>query len=45
MHKQREMEPQDEVRSLYKLREQEIISQLMQLENKQYDMVRTYKLY
>ncbi|XP_037302918.1 ubiquitin carboxyl-terminal hydrolase 8 isoform X1 [Manduca sexta] len=35
---QRETEQQDELRAMYKLREQEIISQLMQLENKQYDM-------
>ncbi|XP_059053040.1 ubiquitin carboxyl-terminal hydrolase 8 [Achroia grisella] len=35
---QRESEEQDEVRAMFKLREQEIISQLMQLENRQYDM-------
>ncbi|XP_060805897.1 ubiquitin carboxyl-terminal hydrolase 8-like isoform X2 [Amyelois transitella] len=35
---QRETEERDEMRAMYKLREQEIISQLMQLENKQYDM-------
>ncbi|CAG9568411.1 unnamed protein product [Danaus chrysippus] len=35
---QREGEQRDEMRAMYKLREQEIISQLMQLENKQYDM-------
>lgn len=35
---QREVEVQDDLRAFYKLREQEIISQLMQLENKQYDM-------
>ncbi|XP_046972302.1 ubiquitin carboxyl-terminal hydrolase 8 isoform X1 [Vanessa cardui] len=34
----REVEQRDEMRAMYKLREQEIISQLMQLENKQYDM-------
>ncbi|KOB79139.1 Ubiquitin carboxyl-terminal hydrolase [Operophtera brumata] len=38
VHKQREIEPQDDVRALYEMREQEIVSQLMQLENKQYDM-------
>ncbi|XP_037868068.1 ubiquitin carboxyl-terminal hydrolase 8 isoform X2 [Bombyx mori] len=35
---QQETEQQDDVRAMYQLREQEIISQLMQLENKQYDM-------
>ncbi|XP_075984390.1 ubiquitin specific protease 8 isoform X2 [Anticarsia gemmatalis] len=35
---QHETEVQDDLRAFYKLREQEIISQLMQLENKQYDM-------
>ncbi|XP_052750897.1 ubiquitin carboxyl-terminal hydrolase 8 isoform X2 [Galleria mellonella] len=35
---QRESEQHDEVRAMFLLREQEIISQLMQLENKQYDM-------
>ncbi|CAH0678203.1 unnamed protein product [Spodoptera exigua] len=38
VREQREAEMQDELRAMYKLREQEIISQLMQLENKQYDM-------
>ncbi|XP_047034477.1 ubiquitin carboxyl-terminal hydrolase 8 isoform X3 [Helicoverpa zea] len=38
VREQREGEVQDELRAMYKLREQEIISQLMQLENKQYDM-------
>ncbi|XP_063382733.1 ubiquitin carboxyl-terminal hydrolase 8 isoform X6 [Cydia fagiglandana] len=37
-HFQRETEERDDVRALYKMREQEIISQLMQLENKQFDM-------
>ncbi|XP_073959072.1 ubiquitin carboxyl-terminal hydrolase 8-like isoform X2 [Choristoneura fumiferana] len=37
-HIQRETEQRDELRAVYKLREQEIISQLMQLENKQFDM-------
>lgn len=35
---QHESEQQDELRAMYKLREQEIISQLMQMENKQFDM-------
>ncbi|XP_049885571.1 ubiquitin carboxyl-terminal hydrolase 8 isoform X3 [Pectinophora gossypiella] len=35
---QRETEERDELRAMYKLREQEIISRLMQLENKQFDM-------
>ncbi|XP_045504231.1 ubiquitin carboxyl-terminal hydrolase 8 isoform X2 [Colias croceus] len=35
---QSETENRDELRAMYQLREQEIISQLMQLENKQYDM-------
>jgi hypothetical protein len=39
VHLQKESADQDELRAMYKLREQEIISQLMQLENKQYDMV------
>lgn len=34
-----ETEHRDELRAMYQLREQEIISQLMQLENKQFDMV------
>ncbi|CAG9793188.1 unnamed protein product [Diatraea saccharalis] len=38
IHIQKENAQQDELRAVYKLREQEIISQLMQLENKQYDM-------
>ncbi|XP_026738655.1 ubiquitin carboxyl-terminal hydrolase 8 isoform X2 [Trichoplusia ni] len=38
VREQREAEVQEELRAMYKLREQEIISQLMQLENKQYDM-------
>ncbi|KAJ8711987.1 hypothetical protein PYW08_008941 [Mythimna loreyi] len=38
VREQREGEVQEELRSMFKLREQEIISQLMQLENKQYDM-------
>lgn len=39
MRLQREAEQRDELRVMYQLREQEIISQLLQLENKQYDMV------
>ncbi|CAB3233027.1 unnamed protein product [Arctia plantaginis] len=35
---QRESEDQEDLRSCFKLREQEILSQLMQMENKQYDM-------
>ncbi|RVE52557.1 hypothetical protein evm_002676 [Chilo suppressalis] len=38
VHIQKENAQQDDLRAVYKLREQEIISQLMQLENKQYDM-------
>ncbi|KAL0868177.1 hypothetical protein ABMA27_007723 [Loxostege sticticalis] len=38
VHGQRETEQRDELRAMYQLREQEIISQLMQLENKQFDM-------
>ncbi|XP_068619451.1 ubiquitin carboxyl-terminal hydrolase 8 [Battus philenor] len=38
VREQRETEPRDELRAMYQLREQEIISQLMQLENKQFDM-------
>ncbi|XP_063832508.1 ubiquitin carboxyl-terminal hydrolase 8 isoform X2 [Ostrinia nubilalis] len=38
VHGQRESEQRDELRAMYKLREQEIISQLMQMENKQFDM-------
>ncbi|CAK1594200.1 unnamed protein product [Parnassius mnemosyne] len=38
VREQREQEPRDELRALYRLREQEILSQLMQLENKQFDM-------
>lgn len=39
IRQQNESENRDEIRAMYKLREQEIISQLMQLESKQYDMV------
>ncbi|XP_039760021.1 ubiquitin carboxyl-terminal hydrolase 8 [Pararge aegeria] len=38
IRQQNEAEQRDEIRAMYKLREQEIISQLMQLESKQYDM-------
>ncbi|CAF4881216.1 unnamed protein product [Pieris macdunnoughi] len=38
IRQQGETEHRDELRAMYQLREQEIISQLMQLENKQFDM-------
>ncbi|XP_050679288.1 ubiquitin carboxyl-terminal hydrolase 8 isoform X2 [Leptidea sinapis] len=38
VRQQKETEQRDELRSMFQLREQEIISQLMQLENKQFDM-------
>ncbi|KAL4719757.1 hypothetical protein ACJJTC_013317 [Scirpophaga incertulas] len=38
INQQKEITEQEELRAEYMLREQEIISQLMQLENKQYDM-------